>query len=477
MIKLTPEMSAWLIANRKDYEFYLLHAVFHDPLKRSAMLSVPLGAEDFSTEEHALIVTALVMACSVMQAMNLSVAFPPSAESFRGYMVTAASKSDFDEEALGNAEKVVAMLISPSFKEMWHCVDPYFPTWLNTARTKLLARKVTMSPLTDATALMQQIQHNLAAAATATAAATEDEMDAVMTGEDMYVPERRSTGIPGLDMCLNGGFGEGECNLVFSGSGGGKSICAGQVAWHEAFNGGYPLIVSTELRSREFVVRIVSGAASVPINLIQDCRNFAQIRDVVARGLPHRLQEVDKVLKVIASRIRIHKVAAEDGLSARALLESEHEKFKAKLSHTSTLVILDWLGTLADGSATMSSSERSMAWEIAANGCVKFAETTLIPTLVLAQATNDAQTKAVLVLNDIGIGKGIGKNMTCVVGITNLADRAGVEAATKGKGEMPSSMFLKDQLFCICKARKGESTNVPVTRDFLYQRFKPRDKK
>lgn len=470
-------MSAWLIANRKDYEFYLLHAIFHDQLKRTAMLRLPLDAEDFSTEEHALIITSMTMATNVMQTMGLSVAYPPSPEAFKGYMVAAAAKSDFDEDAVKNAEKIVAKLVDPSYKDLWHCVDPYFPTWLNTARAKVLARKIAMSPLTDATAVMQKLQQNIAAAAAATAGSEADEMDEVMDGVDMDVPLRRSTGVPGLDACLNGGWGEGECTLLFSGTGGGKSIIAGMCAWHEAFNGGYSLIVSTELRSREYVVRIVSAAASVPINLIQDCRNFAQIRDVVARQMPHRLNEVGKVLDIIRKRIRIHKVGAEEGLSARALLEAETAKFKEKVGALPTFVVLDWLGSLADSSKATSTSERSMAWEIAANGCVKFAENTGIPTLVLAQAVNDAQTKAVLVLNDIGIGKGIGKNMTCVIGATNLADRAGVEAAVKGKGEMPTQMFLLDQLFCVCKARKGEGANIPVTRDFTYQRFKAREKK
>jgi len=100
-----------------------------------------------------------------------------------------------------------------------------------------------------------------------------------------------------------------------------------------------------------------------------------------------------------------------------------------------------------------------MAWEAAANGCVKFAEDTGITTVVLAQAVNDAQLKSVLTINDIGISKGIGKNMVLVVGITNAMDRAGVAAAVKGQGDMPKSMIMEDQLFCACKARKGEGRN------------------
>ena len=47
----------------------------------------------------------------------------------------------------------------------------------------------------------------------------------------------------------------------------------------------------------------------------------------------------------------------------------------------------------------------------------------------------------------------------------------------RGKGEMPRSMILQDQLFCMAKARKGEGQNIPMRRDFRYQRFiaRPRD--
>jgi hypothetical protein len=64
-----------------------------------------------------------------------------------------------------------------------------------------------------------------------------------------------------------------------------------------------------------------------------------------------------------------------------------------------------------------------------------------------------------------------------VVGITNSIDKAGVAAAVKGTAEMPRSMILEDQFFCVCKARKGEGDNIPVRRVFRYQRFisKPKD--
>lgn len=136
-----------------------------------------------------------------------------------------------------------------------------------------------------------------------------------------------------------------------------------------------------------------------------------------------------------------------------------------------TWVCLDWLGSVADLSSSKTTNERAMAWEIAGNGGVKFAEKSGIPTVIMAQAVNDAQPKRVLTINDIGISMGIGKSMAAVIGISNTIDKAGIAAAERGKGDMPRSMILEDQFYCVCKARKGEGSNVPVRREFKYQRF------
>jgi len=134
---------------------------------------------------------------------------------------------------------------------------------------------------------------------------------------------------------------------------------------------------------------------------------------------------------------------------------------------------LDWLGSMADvnGGAGKSSSDRAYIWEVSANGCVKFSEDTGIPLLVLAQAVNDAQLKNILTINDVGISKGIFKNFTSAIGVTNTIDKAGMRAAEAGKADMPKSMIKPDQFYCMAKARKGEGNNIPVRRDFRFQRF------
>jgi len=164
-------------------------------------------------------------------------------------------------------------------------------------------------------------------------------------------------------------------------------------------------------------------------------------------------------------------------MDAKSLLYREIEKYKGFHGRYPTWICLDWLGSMADvqGQAAKGTSERAMAWEMSANGCVKFAEETGIPTLVLAQAVNDAQLKPILTISDIGISKGIGKNMVAVIGVTNAIDKAGVQAALLGKAEMPKTSARDEQLFCMAKARNGEGTNIQVRREFRYQRFVARN--
>jgi hypothetical protein len=181
---------------------------------------------------------------------------------------------------------------------------------------------------------------------------------------------------------------------------------------------------------------------------------------------------VEKVLKTIKERARVAKVSPDAGMDARSTLEREREKYKKQVGCYPTWMCLDWLGSMADvGGGGKGTSERAMAWEMSAASCVAFADVTNTSTLVLAQAVNDSQLKRVLSIQDIGISKGIAKNMVTAIGITNSMDQAGVKAAVSGQREMPSSMFLEDQFFCTCKARKGEGQNIAVRRDFRYQRF------
>ena len=473
-MSLTKEQETWLANSKDAYEFYLLHAILHDPLRRSSMLAVPVQPTDFVKEEAELILHALIHAVKVMRACNLSMPSPPTMEFMKSYMESASTSEGTDRETLNAAYDMLTELLKPSYADQWYCINPYFEAWYGGVQGKRIAREIQASPVPDMAGAISKAQRALAAAVAATASDEEDEMTQVMEGTEFERERRTPTGIEGLDASLNGGWGEGECYLMFGGTSAGKSIAAGQCAWHVALTGGYPLIVSTELRPREYVSRMVSCAASIPINIIQDCGNFVQIRSAVAQapGMAFKEAMVEKVLKTIKERVRVAKVSPDAGMDARSTLEREREKYKQQVGHYPTWICLDWLGSMADvGGGGKSTSERALAWEMSASSCVAFADVTGTPVLVLAQAVNDSQLKRVLSIQDIGISKGIAKNMVAAIAITNSMDQAGVKAAVSGQRDMPTSMFLEDQFFCTCKARKGEGQNIAVRRDFRYQRF------
>lgn len=476
MADITPEMKQWLADNRDTYTFYLLHAMLHDPLMRSTLMNIPVTAGDFEREDQALVFGAVVGAVKVMTAINKQVPTPPSSEFLKTYLTVAARNESSDDETVAAATQLICSLQDPSFTEMHYCIRPYLEAWYGGIRAKKAARRIQRDAVPDVQGQISEMQRALSSANRAMTSGEDDPMDAFLTGQAVDRVMRRPTGVSGLDECLNGGWGRHECYLIFGGTGAGKSVAAGQAAWWEAKNNdGWPLIVTTELPAREYATRIVSNAASIPINFIGDCENAVQLRQAVASNpsTSYRLAQADEVLATFASRIRVQKVEPEDGMNLKLLLEREVMKFEQKMHKLPTWVCLDWLGSVADvgGAGKGNTSERAMAWEMAANGGVRFADESGIPTVLLAQAVNDSQLKRVLTIGDIGIAKGIGKNMTAVIGITNALDKAGIIAATRGQGDMPKGMILENQFFCVAKARKGEGTNIPVRREFRYQRF------
>jgi hypothetical protein len=275
-----------------------------------------------------------------------------------------------------------------------------------------------------------------------------------------------------LDEATGGGWGEAECFGLFAGTKGGKSVCAGQVGYFNASTNGDTLIISTEMGAMDYIARMISNACNIKISLIKDCTNVGQIRQIVAIDNPTFLPRLEAAIALIADRIRIVKIHPDQGLGARAIMEQQTQTYFQQKGRMPTLVIFDWLGRIADSGGSTNSSDRILAWERAADSCVQFCEISGIPALILLQAVNNAQTKSVLTLEDVGISKGVFKQFTMAFGITNTIDKAAIKQALL-TGALQDTMHttLEDQLFCVVASRKGEASYIPVKRQFLYQRF------
>lgn len=474
-MNLTPEQFTWLSANKSGYELVLMHSILHDKSRRSAMLSVPLGPLDFESLELGAILSGLIMAESIMSRMGATMPFPPTVDQLKSYMFAATKEKDsaVAEDDLPGAYRVLEELQSPRRNDQWYFLDTYFVAWLSSVRAKGYARRAQKNQIADAAEMSQLIDRDIRKANSAIWTPDSDDMYQALYGTSEVGKTRRPTGFPALDEALNGGWGEAECYGLMAGTGGGKSVLAGQVAYYEASTGGAPLILTTELPVVEYMVRMISNSCNVKIPLIQDCLNMNQVKMVLAAQDPAALSRFEVAFKVITEKMRIVKLHPDQGLDARAIMEQQTQLFEQRMGRKPTLVIFDWLGRVADVASTGKQSDRTVAWEVAADSCVQFSEIGGIPSLILLQAVNNANTKKVLSIEDTGISKGVWKQMVMGFAITNCVDHAAVKQALL-TGALPGTLRTTpdDQLFCIIKSRKGEGTYIPVKRQMLYQRFR-----
>lgn len=471
---LTPEQLLWLSANKEGYELILMHSVLHDRMRRTAMLGVPLVARDFASPSLSAILQGLVLAESVMKTMNATMPFPPTVDQLQTYMLAATKEKEslVTEDELPAAFKVLELLQSPHRADQWYFLDTYFTAWLSSVRAKGYARKAQMNQIANAAEMSALIEGDIRRARAAIYSQDSDDMYQALYGVSEAGKIRRPSGFPALDEATGGGWGESECYGLFAGTKGGKTVCAAQVGWHNAFTDGDTLILSTEMKAIDYIVKIVANACNIKISLIKDCLNVGQLRSVIAMDNPAALDRVEIVIATIIDRIRIVKLHPDQGLSARAVMEQETQAYEQLKGRRPTLVIFDWLGRIADSGGSKNSSDRVMMWERAADSCVQYCEVSGIPALILLQAVNDAASKSILSLEDVGISKGVFKQFTMAFGITNTIDKAAVKQALM-TGELQAAMrtTLDNQTFCVVASRRGESTYIPVTRQFLYQRF------
>lgn len=471
---LTPDQLTWLSANKSGYELILMHAILHDRGRRMAMLGVPLGPLDFGSPALAAILQGLILAQSVMARMDADMPYPPTVEQLRTYMFAATKEAGslVSGEDLEDGYAALATLQDPGRKDQWYFLDTYFTAWLSSVRAKGYARKAQMNPVADAGEMAALIQRDIRKAESAIWTQENDDMFQALYGTSEVGKVRRSTGFGALDEALNGGWGEAECCGLMAGTGGGKSALAGQVGYSNASTGGDTLILTTELPVVEYMVRMISNACSIKINLIQDCLNMGQVKAMVAAHDPAALDKVDKALSVMVGRMRIIKLHPDQGLNARAIMEREVMLYEQQMGRKPTLVIFDWLGRVADVAGTGKQSDRTVAWELAADSCVQFSEVSGIPALILLQAVNNANTKRILTIEDTGISKGVWKQMVMGFAVTNAIDMAAAkQAMLTGALQTTMKTTPDEQAFCIIKSRKGEGTFIPVKRQMIYQRF------
>lgn len=163
---MTKEMAQWLADNRDTYAFYLLHAMFHDPLMRVNMLGVPVTLEDFLEQpaEYELVIGALANAVKIANHLGKQVPTPPSYEYLRTYLEVAARTESSDDETVEKAAKLIRELQDPVYTEQHYCIRPYFEAWYGGIRAKRAARRIQRYVVPDVHGQIGEMQRALFAA-------------------------------------------------------------------------------------------------------------------------------------------------------------------------------------------------------------------------------------------------------------------------------------------------------------------------
>ena len=177
MAQITDDMKQWLADNRGTFAFYLLHAMFHDPLMRAAMLSVPVTPEDFECEEHEMIAAALTSAVKIMHVIGHQVPCPPTYEFLRTYLEVAAKTNSSDDEIIARAVKTIKDLQDPSYCAQHYCIKPYFEAWYGSIRAKKAALMLRRDVIPDVPEQIREMQRALFAARQFAGGLTADEFD------------------------------------------------------------------------------------------------------------------------------------------------------------------------------------------------------------------------------------------------------------------------------------------------------------
>ena len=367
---MTREMTEWLAANIEPYERFLLHSLLHHPDTRTRLLDI-VTHKDMSSDAMSLAIAGLKVAVAVHELIGTELPFPPDLSAMLPHLRAAAAQHDFGSDDIRTAMQLLLEMQDPALASTLVYVEPYFTSWFTTVRAKAVARSAQRNVVVNADRMVETLQHDIEQASKAFKRETDRDMDYVMDGDEDEPMERTPTGVPGLDESMNGGTCDGEAYGIFAPTGGGKSILAGQLALHRITRKKHALIVTTELQPYEYIGRIVSAALSIPISMLADCTTVNAMRKAIKASPKYgrKIDEFEDIIKLIRTYLRIVKIDPEEVKSAPP-----------------TLVILDWLGSLADKNGgserILSSSERSAVWEIAASGIGKRPPTRVSPLLV-----------------------------------------------------------------------------------------------
>ena len=270
------------------------------------------------------------------------------------------------------------------------------------------------------------------------------------------------TGFLPLDMVTGGGLGLGEATLVIAPPGLGKTILACQLGSTMAISGTRVLHISTEETNRQLEPRIVACHCNVPISLIKDgVKEKLMQRDQLERYQNLRRELSPERFRIVNWDDRSKDI--EGGYEA--LMEAAAKA----MGGMPQVVLLDWLGGALGRNASNDPAVFRMILKRGANAQAAAAKRYGIHTITFAQADLKQSIGKIRVdATVLSECKTLDEPMTNVWGITGiLHPQAEVDSHTQ------SAVFREQQYIYVSKARHRADVQIPVHRDFLFQRFLP----
>lgn len=282
--------------------------------------------------------------------------------------------------------------------------------------------------------------------------------------EDMSAGlERFACSIGMLNHKIGGGFVRGEACLMAGPSNAGKSVLASQLLGELAMQKRRCLYVTTERTQpkRTIEAKIVSQLADIPYSLISTGVN------------PSRLNpDQQKRLEALFSRINQHNMYIVHWWESPS--DNYEQHFKMLCQQAGQLMggldcfVFDWIGATLTADVQGDSAKVRLAYQKAADTFAAVTSDLDVFGVVMAQASAQQCLRAKLVGPEhLAECKTMHREMPTMVGISGLPTED-----TTGNPDAPR--LHPDQFLNVAKTRHGVGGGVPVTRDFGYQRFKPR---
>lgn len=279
----------------------------------------------------------------------------------------------------------------------------------------------------------------------------------ILTYEEPEI-DRKSTGIPAMDVTLGGGLGRSEHLLAIAPTGSGKTVLACQLGVNLAQQGDFGILLTTEQMPNELLARMVSANCNIPFNTLSNIG--------LQRALPimeeHKRREAlqfaqDLQDNLIFRHLKTTPRGEDINTYIRKLLDAAERKYEKPVD----FFILDWIGGALSAGIRQNPDLIRVLYQTAADSMADIARDRNIRAVSFAQ-TNPSQShnKPRVDLTMMAECKTMGNNATAVVGISALLENDSTEKS-----------FREDQFLYFSKSRKGESQPLKIRRDFAYQRF------